>query len=191
MKFEAIADHQIAVARGEIGIAVALLHLINDIRSELRIEQRRAGFHRRHMIGHGRKRIVIDFDERGRILSEVAIFRHHNRHRLPHITNAIPGNRALPHVHRSRNHVHAGEHVIDEFQIARRQNRDHARARERPLFANRAHNSVRLVERTMQISAVSGAGRSGQKSAAPPQQLLVLRAQNGFAHIAATARSAQ
>ena len=90
MEFESLADNQIALARGKIGIAVHLLHLIHDIRSQFRIEQGRAGIHRGHMIGNRRERFVLDFDESRRVFREIAIYRDNQGHRLPDIANPCP-----------------------------------------------------------------------------------------------------
>ena len=110
VEFISPANHQIAFARGEIGVAVdsASLDKRHWFPSSGYSKGAPASL-RRHMVGNRRKRFVIDFDKRRRVFREIAICRHDQRHRLPHVANPFPGDDAMAHVQRSGDHVHARE----------------------------------------------------------------------------------
>ena len=63
-------------------VAVGLPELGHDVALRPRWAQRRAGRQRRAAIRHRGQRLVVDFDQRGGILGEIARVRDHHGHRL-------------------------------------------------------------------------------------------------------------
>ena len=79
-------------ARERVGdIAIGLAELDQQVAGAAAVGGRRSWRQRRPGVRHRRQRLVVDRDQRRRILREVARLRDHHRHRLAHERDLVPG----------------------------------------------------------------------------------------------------
>ena len=100
----------IGAGEGFRGVAIREVAHRDFVGLRFRMQQQRGAAACRDRIEHRFERLVIDLDQFGSVLGDIAAIRHHQRHRLADIAHPLDGERPL--VHRR---LHRGEEWIGEL----------------------------------------------------------------------------
>ena len=103
-------DAEIGAGEGFRGVAIREVAHRDFVGLRFRMQKQRGAVACRDRIEHRFERLVIDLDQFGSVLGDIAAIRHHQRHRLADI--AHPLDRERPLLHRS---LHRGEEWIGEL----------------------------------------------------------------------------
>ncbi len=144
-----------------------------EIRGCVPMGERRAGLKRCDAIGHRRQRLVIDLDQRGRILGQIAAVGHHDGDRLAHEAGFVLGE-AIRHVglldRRARHQERHGLPLHRGRQIRESKDRMHARQLKRRALVDAADAGMGMgaaqhhrMQHAGQLDVVHKAAASGQE----------------------------
>ena len=91
-----LLEHMRGLGEGRVDVAELDLVGGDDVGGELAADRRCARFAALPHVGDERQELVVDRDQRGGVLGDVAVVREHHRHRLADIAHLAVGERRTP-----------------------------------------------------------------------------------------------
>ena len=178
---EILVQHMGGLAEGRLGIPIGDPVGRDDVGFELAAHGRRIGLRGLAAVGGRRQRLVIDLDQGGGVLGEIAVVRDHERDRLAHVGDLAVGEREGPHPLERRSGVRVPQHAPlrhDRGQIVEREHGMDARRRQGGGFRERADE--RMGMRAAHERHVQDARQHDvvDETSAPAQQGVVLEPGN-------------
>ena len=116
---EPMLDDLVGFSECLVDVCTARHHMcVRDVRSEIRMGQRRAALDRCFGIRHGGQRVVIDVDRIDRIARDVWVDRDHDRHRMADKIDAVAGEHRMPRRLQIRNRRGAGNGAARSVHVS-------------------------------------------------------------------------
>src|SRR5206468_1509749 len=164
-KAEALAQHDVGLAERALGIPVHEPSMTGEVRADLVVQHRRIGLERFLRIDDGGQRFILDVDQLRRVLGQVSIARHDDRHRLADEPHLVGGRAVIVHGRRDADRerlrlprdIVAGDHADHALGRARLR---HVVPEDARVRVARAHDRrvVDVADRRMIVDVRSASG---------------------------------
>ena len=166
---EALADDDVRLREGPVGIAVDEPPVARQVRAHRLVEDRRVGLEGALHVHDRGQGLVPDDDRLRRVLGQIAAPRHHHRHRLPDEADLVGGRAVVAHRRGDADREGPGEarHVLagdDADHALHPERRGDVVAHDARVGVRRAHDGggVDVAERGMIVDEVAAAGEQAR-----------------------------